>query len=117
MTRRPRPSPLPTHALPRRARRAVDLTLAGMWWERLARAFWVPVTLAMLASAAAKLVWRSELAGVGWGRLMLWTAAAGAAALVAGLLVFGRDGKMASYAALVLASAASLWWVGFGARR
>lgn len=73
--------------------------------------------VAMLASAAAKLVWRSELAGVGWGRLMLWTAAAGAAALVAGLLVFGRDGKMASYAALVLASAASLWWVGFGARR
>ena len=73
--------------------------------------------VAMLASAAAKLLWRNELAGVGWCRLMLWTAAAGAAALLGGLVVFGRDGRMGSYAALVLASAATLWWVGFGARR
>ena len=36
--------------LPPAARRAVGLTLAGMWWERLARAFWVPVTLAMLVT-------------------------------------------------------------------
>ena len=41
--------------LPPAARRAVGLTLAGMWWERLARAFWVPVTLAMLAAAALAL--------------------------------------------------------------
>lgn len=73
--------------------------------------------VAVMASAAAKLLWRSELAGVGWRKLMLWSTGAGAAALVAGLVVFGRDGKMASYAALVLASAMALWWVGFGARR
>ena len=73
--------------------------------------------VAVMASAAAKLLWRSELAGVGWSNLVLWTAGAGAAALVVGFVVFGRDGKMASYAALVLASAAALWWVGFGARR
>lgn len=73
--------------------------------------------VAVLASGAAKLFWRHELAGVGWRRLILWTAAAGAAALVGGLVVFGRDGKMASYAALVLASAGALWWLGFGARR
>ncbi len=73
--------------------------------------------VAVLASGAAKLFWRRELAGVGWRRLILWTAAAGAAALVGGLVVFGRDGKMASYAALVLASAGALWWLGFGARR
>lgn len=35
---------------------------------------------------------------------------AGLMALLAGLLFFGRDGKMASYAALVLACAASQWW-------
>lgn len=33
----------------------------------------------------------------------------GCAVLVAGLVVFGRDGKMATYAGLVLASAASQW--------
>lgn len=35
---------------------------------------------------------------------------AGLVALVAGLAFFGRDGKMASYAAMVLACAASQWW-------
>ncbi len=34
----------------------------------------------------------------------------GVLALLAGLLFFGRDGKMASYAALVLATATSQWW-------
>jgi hypothetical protein len=34
----------------------------------------------------------------------------GLLALLAGLLFFGRDGKMASYAALVLATASSQWW-------
>lgn len=73
--------------------------------------------VAVLASVVAKLLWRRELTGVGWRRLILWAAAAGAMALVGGLLVFGRDGKMATYATLVLATAAALWWVGFGARR
>ena len=31
--------------------------------------------------------------------------------LVGGLWVFGRDGKMATYAALVLACATSQWWM------
>ena len=34
----------------------------------------------------------------------------GLLALLAGLLFFGRDGKMAIYAALVLATASSQWW-------
>ncbi len=34
----------------------------------------------------------------------------GALALLAGLVFFGRDGKMLSYAALVLATASSQWW-------
>ncbi len=34
----------------------------------------------------------------------------GVLALLAGLLFFGRDGKMASYAVLVLATATSQWW-------
>lgn len=35
--------------------------------------------------------------------------AAGLAALVAGLVVFGRDGKMATYTALVLVAATAQW--------
>ncbi len=35
----------------------------------------------------------------------------GVAVLLAGLIVFGRDGKMLSYAALVLAQGSFAWWV------
>lgn len=38
------------------------------------------------------------------------------AALVLGLLVFGRDGKMATYAAMVLLGATSQWVMGRGWR-
>jgi hypothetical protein len=72
--------------------------------------------VAVLGAAAAKLVWRRDLAGVHWHRLVLWGATAGAAALLGGLIVFGRDGKMASYGALVLATAVAVWWVGFARR-
>ena len=35
----------------------------------------------------------------------------GVAVLLAGLVVFGRDAKMFSYAALVLAQGSLVWWV------
>ena len=69
--------------------------------------------VAVLASALAKLLWRRELAAVPWRRLALWAAGVGVLVLVGGMVVFGRDGKMATYAALVVASALALWWVGF----
>jgi hypothetical protein len=69
--------------------------------------------VAMLASAAAKLLWRRELAAVAWYRLASWATLAGALVLVAGLLAFGRDGKIATYGALVVATALALWWAGF----
>lgn len=64
----------------------------------------------------AKLVWRRELKSVPWRRLAIWTTGLSALTWVVALVVFGRDGRMASYGALVCASALSLWWVGFGAR-
>mgnify|MGYP003414360153 FL=1 len=72
--------------------------------------------VALLATALAKLSWRRELAAVPWRRMAFWTACAGVLSLVAGLLVFGRDGKMATYAVLVVTSALALWWVGFARR-
>jgi hypothetical protein len=69
--------------------------------------------LAVLAASAAKLLWRHDLGGVPWLRLVLWAALAGMAVLIGGLVLFGRDGKMATYFALVVASALALWVAGF----
>lgn len=38
-------------------------------------------------------------------------AGAGVAVLIAGLIVFGRDGKMLTYTALVLAQGTLAWWM------
>jgi hypothetical protein len=72
------------------------------------------VGLGVLSAALAKLVWRRDLRTVTWLRLALWSSAAATLALVGGLLVLGRDGKIAAYAVMVLASALTLWWTGFG---
>ena len=87
-------------------------------------AFWQVINLflpalglGVLAAAAAKLMWRRELAAVPWRRLAAPACAAGAAVLLGGLVLFGRDGKTATYAALVLVNAVMLWWQGFGPGR
>lgn len=71
----------------------------------------------LVAPALAKLLWRRELKRVSWIRLSAWSVAGCAGMLVAGLVVFGHDGKMATYAAMVAACALALWWVGFGPRQ
>ena len=67
----------------------------------------------ILAATLAKLVWRSDLRPVAWLRLTLVSTVAAALALVSGLLVFGQDGRMATYGAMVLATALVLWWIAF----
>jgi hypothetical protein len=71
----------------------------------------------VIAASLAKLLWRGALQGVAWSRLALWASAWTLVACTGGLIVFGRDGKMATYGAMVLACATSLWWTGFGPRR
>ncbi len=66
--------------------------------------------------ALAKLLWRRELAGVAWARLGGWASAAMAVVLVLGLVIFEHDGKIATYAAMVVACALALWWGGFRKR-
>jgi hypothetical protein len=79
--------------------------------------FFAPaIGVGVLAPLLAKIVWRRALQGVAWRRLAGWGTAASALTWVVALVVFGRDGRMASYGALVCASAVSLWWLGFGAR-
>jgi len=83
----------------------------------LANLFVPALALGALAAALAKLLWRRELAGVGWLRLAGSACAACALVTLAGLVLFGRDGKMATYGAMVVACAVMLWWRGFGPGR
>ncbi len=71
----------------------------------------------VLTALMAKLLWRSSLKSASLKRLGFWAVAGSALALLAGLVVFGRDGKMLTYGAMVLACALSVWWAGFGPRR
>lgn len=75
------------------------------------------VGTAMLAAAFAKLAWRRELGSVPWRSLALVAAGGGAVVVLAGLVVFGRDGMIATYGAMVIAIALMLWWRGFLRRR
>ena len=79
--------------------------------------FFAPaVVLGAIAAAATKLIWRRELGAVGALRLWAWASGAAAIASIGGFLVFERDGRMATYAAMVLACAAALWLAGFRGR-
>lgn len=68
--------------------------------------------VSLITCALAKLLWRRVLRGVPFSRLFGWMSAAGALVLIAGLVVFGRDGRMATWGALVLATGLVLWFKG-----
>jgi hypothetical protein len=71
------------------------------------------LAVGLLASAGAKLLWRADLARIGWFRLGAIASGCAAIALVGGLVVLGHDGRMATYLAMLLATALGLWWFGF----
>ena len=71
----------------------------------LAPAAFLALTLPLLARLLLR-------AAPGLAFQALCVFAAGAATLLAGLWWFGRDGKMATYAALVLAAATAQWLAG-----
>ena len=77
-------------------------------------AFFAPaVGLGVLSAGMAKLLWRRDLKAVTWRRLAKWATVTAALVSLAGLLAFGRDGLMGTYSAMVLATALTMWWVGF----
>ena len=73
----------------------------------------LPVAWAALHVALCKLIWRRELAAVGWLRLTAWCALAAEAAQLAGLWWTGRDGSTWTYGAMLVGLAATTWLVGF----
>jgi hypothetical protein len=99
----------------RRIIKFAPLQPSDAFWH-LSNFFAPALVLGAIAAAATKLVWRRLLGGVGVVRLWAWASAASAIASVVGLVVFERDGMMATYAAMVLACAAALWWAGLRGR-
>jgi hypothetical protein len=83
----------------------------------LSNLFMPALGVGALSAALAKLLWWRALQRVRWWRLALWASVACAVATIVGLVVFGRDGKMATYGAMVLAASLALMWAGFGPRR
>jgi hypothetical protein len=67
------------------------------------------VGMGMLSTALCKLLWRRKLARTPWFTLAWQASAAGLAVLVAGLVITGHDGRMITYAGLVVACAAVPW--------
>ncbi|MBX3604179.1 MAG: hypothetical protein KF788_02850 [Piscinibacter sp.] len=75
--------------------------------------FFAPaVGVGLITAGLAKLVWFRLLRGTSWWRLGLWASGACAVALLAALVLFGRDGKMAGYGLMLAACALALWWAG-----
>lgn len=69
--------------------------------------------LGLISATLCKVVWRRELAAVRWRRLAGWACTASFLALVGGLVWSGRDGRMSTHLAMVLACAGALGWAGF----
>ena len=88
--------------------------LHALW--HIANFFAPAVAVGFLAAGGAKLLWRRELAGRSWLRLGASAGGAMAVVLVAGLALSQHDGKVATYAAMLPACAAALWWSGFRRR-
>lgn len=65
--------------------------------------------VALLVPLGARLAMRPVAARASWRTCVAINFVAGLAVLGGGLLVFGHDGKMATYAALVLVVATSQW--------
>ena len=74
--------------------------------------FFAPaVGVGCITPLLAKLLWRRSLRG-SLPRLVAWTSLGGGLGLIAALVLFGRDGRMAGYGLLVLGAALALWWAG-----
>jgi hypothetical protein len=81
----------------------------NLFWH-LANFVLPAVGVGALTAALCKLLWRRSLARTPWFTLAWQASAAGLAVLVAGLVITGHDGRMITYAGLVVACAAVPWF-------
>ena len=71
----------------------------------------------LLTVLAGRWLKRKSPAALSWWAQAAINFVACALVSLAGLWFFGRDGKMATYAAIVAGCALTLWWRGFGPGR
>jgi multisubunit Na+/H+ antiporter MnhB subunit len=69
------------------------------------------LVVALLLTLAPRLRLAGRQGKRRWTRDLAWLWLAGVLVLLAGLAYFGRDGKMATYAALVLVQGTVGWWL------
>ena len=81
----------------------------GSALNHLLNLFAPAAAVAVLLALAARVFWRKTPSSLGWIAQAAINFAVGCAVLVMGLWWFGRDGKMLTYVALVLACASSQW--------
>jgi hypothetical protein len=86
-----------------------------LFWH-LTNLFSVGVLFGLLTALGARWIWRRELARVSARRLVAWAVLPPMGVALAGLLVFGQDGRMATYAAMVGAAALGLAGAGWRPR-
>lgn len=82
--------------------------LDGLW--HLLNFLAAPVGLGLIATVLARLVWRRRLAALAWRAVLQCVISACALAQLIGLVLSGHDGRMSTYALMVLACALALWW-------
>ena len=75
------------------------------------------LAVTLLIALAARILWPGPPIGDSWWVPVALNSIAGTAVLGAGLWYFGRDGKMATYAALVVVVASGQWIASRGWRR
>ena len=82
-----------------------------MWhWVNL---LLLPWSLAAIHASLCKLLWRRQMARVGWWGLFGCCAVAATAVDLAGFAWTGHDGAMLTYGAIVVALAVTTWLVAF----
>ena len=81
----------------------------NLFWH-LANFVLPAVGVGALTAALCKLLWRRSLARTLWFTLAWQASAVGLAVLIAGLVITGHDGRMITYAGLVIACAAVPWF-------
>ena len=98
-------APVPLISLKRR--RLLDAL--DLFWH-IANFVLPAIAVGALTAALCKLFWRRGLARTPWFTLAWQASAAGLGVLVAGLVITGHDGRMITYAGLVLACALVPWF-------
>ena len=86
----------------------LPLDAIDLFWH-LANFVLPAVGVGALTAALCKMFWRRSLARTPWFTLAWQSGAAGLAVLVAGLVITGHDGRMATWAGLVIVCALVPW--------